>query len=120
MFEQGIDSEHVFGQDAPMGRTAVRRRRGLTVAGLGVVVAVVLSAPVAGAFGRHEDPRSGSPPRHAERVYVVRSGDTLWSIAVRFVHDADPRAVVDAIVERNGIDPGSIVPGQSIVIPHVA
>jgi hypothetical protein len=27
---------------------------------------------------------------------------------------------VDAIAERNGIDPGALVPGQSIVIPRVA
>ena len=120
MFEQPIDSEHVFGQDVRMARTDVRRRRRLTAAALGVAVAVVLSAPMAAALGRHQGPAAGSPARRSEQVYVVRSGDSLWSIAERLAPGADPRPLVDAIVERNGVDPGSILPGQSLVIPRVA
>jgi nucleoid-associated protein YgaU len=120
MFEQGVDAEQVFGQDTGMTRTRVRQRRRLTGASLAVAAAVILSAPVADALGRHAGPVAGSPPRRVEQVYVVRSGDTLWSIAERTAEGSDPRYVVDAIVERNGIDPGALVPGQSIVIPRVA
>ena len=120
MFDRPIDSERLFDQDVSMTRTDVRRRRRLALAALGVAVAVVLSAPVAGALSRGEEPRTEAPAVRSERVYVVRAGDTLWSIAQRLVDGADPRALVDAIVERNGIDPGAIVPGQAIVIPRDA
>jgi nucleoid-associated protein YgaU len=48
---------------------------------------------------------------------VVRSGDTLWSIARATSPGDDPRPVVDSIAAANGIDPGSLVPGQVLVIP---
>jgi nucleoid-associated protein YgaU len=120
MFEPRVDSEHVFGQDDPMIRTRVRQRRRLTMAALGIAVAVVLSAPVAAALGRHAGPSAGSPPTRSEHVYVVRSGDTLWSIAQRSADGGDPRPLVDAIAARNRIDPGALVPGQSLVIPSFA
>ena len=89
---------------------------------LSVAVAVVLAAPVAGAIGRHAWPADTRvlPARRWEQVYVVRAGDTIWSIAERAAAGADPRAVVDAIAVRNGIDVGTVVPGQAIVIPRVA
>jgi nucleoid-associated protein YgaU len=62
----------------------------------------------------------GDPSRpvpSAQERYVVRSGDTLWAIAGRVAPDSDPRPVVDAMVEANDIDPGALVPGQSLVVP---
>ena len=87
-----------------------------------VVVGVVLGAPVAGALSRHDGTAHATvlPAKRWEQVYVVRVGDTVWSIAERMAHGADPRAVIDAIAVRNGIDAGSVVPGQAIVIPPVA
>lgn len=52
----------------------------------------------------------------AQHRYVVRPGDTLWSIARR-IHDGDPRALVDAIQAANGTDPGALVPGQVLLVP---
>ncbi len=48
---------------------------------------------------------------------VVHSGDTLWSIAESVAPDADPRAVVDAIQEANGLAGAGLVPGQVLVLP---
>ena len=98
-----------------MTRTYVRRRWTVAVAVV-VVVGILVSAPVAGALGRHErsEARRG---RTSQRVYVVRPGDTVWSIAERASGGGDPRSLVDAIAARNGIDAGSIVPGQALVIP---
>ena len=89
---------------------------------LSVAVAVVLSAPVAGALGRHPQPADADvfPPKRWEQVYVVRPGDSVWSIAERTAEGGDPRALVDAIAARNGIDVGAVVPGQALVIPSVA
>jgi LysM repeat protein len=105
----------VFGQDDPMTRTCVRRRR-LTIAGLSVVLGVVVSSPVAGALGRHG--ASGPERGRAAQVYVVRAGDTVWSIAEHVV-TGDPRPLVDAISRRNHLGRSVIVPGQSLVIPPV-
>ena len=37
------------------------------------------------------------PARVAQSAYVVRQGDTLWSIAHRLAKGEDPRPLVDAI-----------------------
>lgn len=52
------------------------------------------------------------------RAYVVREGDTLWSIARRLAPGTDPRRVVDQLVRTNDVDPGSLVPGQSLRLPE--
>ena len=96
-----------------MGRTRVRRRR---LAALGAAVALVgiLSGPVANAVG------VGGPAEvDRSRTYVVRPGDTLWSIAARSSPSADPRLVVHAIASVNDVDPGALVPGQQLTIPPV-
>ena len=65
--------------------------------------------------------RLGSPPSFrpaAVRSYVVRAGDTVWSIAARIVgRERDPRPLVDAIVRSNRLDPGTLKPGQTLVVP---
>lgn len=119
MFERSVDAEHVFGHHEDMGRTCVRRRRRLLASLLGVAVVVVLGSPVAAALGRRAEAPSASAAHVSEDVYVVRSGDTLWSIAKRIVRGGDPRTLVDAIADRNGIDPGSLLPGQTLLIPLV-
>ncbi|MGZ5212774.1 MAG: LysM peptidoglycan-binding domain-containing protein [Actinomycetota bacterium] len=105
-----------------MSRTRVRRRRRIAAAMVSVAVGVVLTSPVAAALNRHpqtSDTRT-LPAQRWEQVYVVRSGDTVWSIAERAAGEADPREWVDAIAARNGIAAGVVVPGQALVIPRVA
>ena len=99
-----------------MGRTRVRRRRLVALCGaIGLVG--VLSGPVANAVG--VGGASGASATTAARTYVVRPGDTVWSIATRFEPSVDPRVVVDAITSANGLDPGALVPGQQLSIPSV-
>ena len=50
-------------------------------------------------------------------AYVVRPGDTLWSIARRVSPKGDPRPIVDALAAANRIDGAGLVPGQSLVVP---
>jgi len=97
-----------------MTRTRVRRRRATAVAVAGAIWLV--SGPVAEAVGLGdgpEAPRAAPPPS----TYVVRAGDTLWSIAVDVRPGVDPRPVVDAIARANDVDPASLVPGQELVVP---
>ena len=93
-----------------MGRTRVRRRRGAAL-GVGILIAVV--APRAAAI-TDAAPARGSGPG---RVHVVRPGDTVWDIAQSEVRGSDPRPMVDAIIEANGLGGASIVPGQPLVVP---
>jgi nucleoid-associated protein YgaU len=122
MFEPTLDSEQTFGHDRTMSRTRVRGRRRIAAAIVSVAVGVVLGAPVAGALGRQGQPAAARvlPAGGLEQVYVVRGGDTVWSIAERAAGGADPRLLVDAIAVRNGIDAGVLVPGQALVIPRLA
>jgi LysM repeat protein len=97
----------------PMGRTRVRRRR-LVSLSIAIGVVGVLSGPVANAVGV-----GGAPEAGPARTYVVRPGDTLWSIARRSVPSVDPRLVVGAIASANRVDPGALVPGQQLSIPAI-
>ena len=93
-----------------MARTRVRRRRLVVIAAaLGVIG--VLSGSVANAVGA-----SAAEP---SRTYVIRPGDTLWSIAGRSSPAIDPRLVIDAIREANDLDPAALVPGQRLLIPSL-
>jgi nucleoid-associated protein YgaU len=76
------------------------------------VLAAVWAGPVAQAFGGAEAPEPVSMSS-----YVVRSGDTLWSIAERVAPGRDPRPLVEAISEANRVDAGALVPGRTLVIP---
>ncbi len=95
-----------------MNRTRVRRRR------LAVTLTAGLIAGLwAGPLGHAVAAGGGQPVPVARHIYVVRFGDTLWSIARRISPSADPRPIVDAIAHSNAVAPGSLVPGQTIVIP---
>ncbi len=122
MFERTLDSEQTFGHHRTMTRTRVRQRRRIAAALLCMALALVVSAPVAGALGRHGGPAKVvvHPVRSWEEVYVVRVGDTVWSIAERMAGGGDPRVMVDAIAARNHLDAGAIVPGQSVIVPRAA
>lgn len=113
MFGSGLDIERSFDQDAVMARTRVRRRR-LVALSAAIAVTGVLYGPVANAVGVGTEPE-----QDAARTYVVRPGDTLWSIATRFEPSDDPRLVVASITSANGVDAGDLVPGQQLSIPSV-
>jgi hypothetical protein len=114
MFGSSLDIEHPFGHHGPMGRTRVRRRRLIALC-MVVSLAGILSGPVANAVGV-----GGTAEKNAARTYVVRPGDTLWSIATRFAPSTDPRVVVHALTSANGLDPAALVPGQQLSIPSIS
>jgi nucleoid-associated protein YgaU len=73
-------------------------------------------------------PRPRHQPQGADQAVVVRSGDTLWSIAARTLR---PRAGAVAITSAwhrwyaanrtvIGADPGLIYPGQQLHAPRAA
>jgi nucleoid-associated protein YgaU len=53
----------------------------------------------------------------AERAYIVRAGDTLWSIAAER-YGGDPRRSIWKIEQRNGLlGHGPLRVGQKLVLP---
>lgn len=64
--------------------------------------------------------RAGSPPpeRAGSRIYVVKSGDTVWGIARRQAGPhQDPRPLVDRLIQVNHLGAALIRPGQELVLP---
>ena len=111
MFERTLDLEHAFDRMSVMSRTRVRRRRrGLLAAG--IAVSIAWAGPVASALGG-----PARPEPMVQRRYVVRPGDTLWSIARRVAPWEDPRAVVVSLVASNGVQADELAPGRTLVIP---
>jgi hypothetical protein len=98
----------------PVAALRLTRRGRRLVAGLalatGIGLALVTATAVVG------DAPGGLQPV-GESSVVVRPGDTLWSIAVGVAPEEDPRAVVDALVEVNGLDGVGLVPGQVLQLP---
>jgi LysM repeat protein len=111
MFGSALDIEQAFGHPRSMSsRTRVRRQR-LVALLLTAGIVGLLSGPVANAVSVHGGEAGPG------RTYVIRSGDTLWSIATRFEPSEDPRVVVAAIASANGLDPAALVPGRELLIP---
>jgi hypothetical protein len=75
-----------------------------------IVILVIVAAVLWAVFAR--DTGAGGPERH----YVVRPGDTLWSI-VETRYAGDPREGIWKLQRRNGLDSPTIVPGQRLVLP---
>ncbi len=104
----------------PSRVTFLRRRLVCAVAvvalGLGVVGVTAQAGEALG--GGTPAASERDPAVSASRVdgglqVVVRSGDSLWSIAARLAPGEDPRPVVDALSKSRGGAP--LVPGERIV-----
>ncbi len=98
-------------------RAALQRRRRVVVLA-GVVAGLVcgLSLPFSLVGGSAPAVRAGSHGQvPGAAVYVVRPGDTLWSIAARFDGGGDPRPLAEALAKETGS--GVVVPGERLSIP---
>ena len=92
-------------------RATYRRRR---------IVAVVLALGIVVAVGKAGVALGGAPLVTPERPpasstltsFVVRPGDSLWTIAQRIAPGADPRPIVDALTRDRGSAP--LRPGETI------
>ncbi|MEB3368474.1 LysM peptidoglycan-binding domain-containing protein [Saccharopolyspora mangrovi] len=78
----------------------------------GIAAAVFLVVVLVGLFASGDAPVTGGTT-----VVQVRTGDTLWGIATRTAPDEDPRAVVERIVELNGLGTTAAEAGRHLVVP---
>jgi nucleoid-associated protein YgaU len=90
---------------------------GLAAAGLAALVwfAVAGQAEAAGPG----ELGGGSGVGHTMLRVVVRPGETLWSIAVRTDPAADPRAVIQQIIDDNALRGPAIQVGQVLWVPRL-
>ena len=77
----------------------------------GKLLILVCLAALVGALAARGS--SGAGPKH---TYVVRPGDTLWSVAER-TYSGDPRQGVWEIQHRNHLASATIVPGEKLLVP---
>jgi LysM repeat protein len=86
-------------------------RRGRAVV---LILCLLLSAAAAAAVGSASQAAgvAGEP-----QVAVVRSGDTLWSVAARHVPSRDPYGVIAEIRRLNDLTDSTIHPGQELILP---
>jgi LysM domain len=92
----------------------VRRRRTLLVLTAFLLVGV-LALPLGGAGGFSHAPGSAPAGTGHPAAYVVRPGDTLWSIAERVDPTGDPRPLVAQMQAQLGTD--TVVPGEQVRVP---
>jgi hypothetical protein len=100
-------------------RTYLLRRIVATLAVLAVAAFVVAAASsvLSGA---------GASASDTTAVHTVRPGDTLWEVAATADPQADPRDVIDRIVELNSADGAAFSPdaplrvGQVLTVPGTA
>ena len=77
----------------------------------GKLLILLCAAALAVGYAAHGS--SGAGPKH---TYVVRAGDTLWTIAAR-TYAGDPREGVWLLQQRNDLPSATITPGEKLVLP---
>jgi LysM domain-containing protein len=116
--------------DVPDARLAPRRntvrltRRGrlvvtvmLTAVCLSLVVLAWLAIAARAAQATDGGQSPGAVYQNLTSV-VVHPGQTLWSIASQAEPTADPRAVMQQIIELNALHGTNVVPGQRLWVPR--
>lgn len=109
------------GAARPLRHATAIKPRGLRRLLPGVVTLAALAGvwAGAGAMSASRAPRldvlPGSVKTPGGYLYVVRPGDTLWSIASRLEPGGDPRALVAQLESQ--VPGGSLVPGRRLVLP---
>ncbi len=75
------------------------------------IVVIVALLTLAVAWGARRSDGAGP-----EQIYVVKSGDTLWSIAVSH-YGGDPREAVWRLEDRNHLTGALVQAGQRLRLP---
>jgi len=88
---------------------------------LALATVLVMALVWLSAAARAQAADSGPPPASVYQnltSVVVRPGQSLWSIASQAEPSADPRMVMQEIVDLNALRGTSLVPGQHLWVPR--
>ena len=103
------------------GPARLTRRGRVVVMGLLTAAALLAAVLLWLTAARAQAASGGSPPGSVYRnltSVVVHPGQTLWSIALRVQPSADPRIVVQQIIEFNALTGTGIEPGERLWVPR--
>jgi LysM domain len=89
----------------------------LTAVSLSLVVLAWLAIAARGAQAADGGQSPGAVYQNLTSM-VVHPGQTLWSIASQAEPTADPRAVMQQIIELNALHGTNVVPGQRLWVPR--
>jgi LysM domain len=81
--------------------------------------AALIGLAVAGRAQAAQQVRQGAAGIHGMLRVVVRPGQTLWSIAVRADPAADPRLVIQQIIDENALRGTALQAGQVLWVPRL-
>ena len=110
---QGLLAQGPLTRELPAVAHPPAPRAGRVVA-LSATMIVTLSV-VAGLSWLGESPDPAIPERTA--VVRVGAGETLWDVAARVAPRSDPRAVLERILQLNGLPDAEVVPDQQLQVP---
>jgi hypothetical protein len=103
-------------------RTRLTRRGRRVVWAFAVLLLVAMLTPVLLALASGAQAANhGLPPSAvgaSMRHVVVKPGQSLWSIALNAEPQADPRAVIQQIMEFNALGSQVVAPGESLWVPR--
>jgi hypothetical protein len=103
-------------------RTRLTRRGRRVVWAFAVLLLVAVLTPVLLALASGAQAANhGLPPSAVQasmRHVVVKPGQSLWSIALSAEPQADPRTVIQQIMEFNALGSQVVVPGESLWVPR--
>jgi hypothetical protein len=109
---------------ARAGQLRLTRRGRTVIAGLAIVIVTAVATAMlfwlgatGGAQAASHRASAGAAHRGLSQV-VVQPGQTLWSIARRAEPAADPRGVVQQIIEANAMGSPTIQAGQLLWVPR--
>jgi hypothetical protein len=90
----------------------------LAVLGVVAVITLVWIGAAGGVSAASHQPASGAAAGYRGLTEVtVQPGQTLWGIAQRAEPSADPRAVIQQILQFNSMSSPVVQPGQQIWVP---
>jgi hypothetical protein len=102
-------------------RRAGRRRvtGGVRLTRRGRVVAVLFLLVLAALALAYASPASdAATPSGPPTIVVVNPGDSLWSIAARYLPSRDAPGAVEEIRRLNGLDGYTIYAGEHLTLPR--
>jgi ABC-type sugar transport system substrate-binding protein len=94
-------------------------RRGRVVIAAAAALLVAALSMIAAAAAQATSHSVAQPTARQDLVQVVvRSGESLWTVAQSTDPNADPRQVIQRIIDLNGLTGDLVQPGQQLWVPR--